>query len=198
MKERCISLASIYDPLVAPFDSFGVRRWRQWAVSAAHGRVLELGVGTGLNLGHYRAIESLTAIDPDGAALQRALTRRNGNAQNISLDQARAEELPFADESFDAVLCTLVFCTIGEPMRALAEVRRVLKAGGAFRMVEHVRVENRVIAGAQDALTPLWKQIAGGCHLNRDTLSSVKQAGFTVRGVSKHIGGMFIGIDAVK
>lgn len=191
-------LAAMYDPIVAPFDSFGVRKWRQWVVSAGHGRVLELGVGTGLNLGHYRAVESVAAIDPDGASLQRAMTRRNSNAENISLNQALAEELPFADDSFDAVLCTLVFCTIGDPLRALNEVRRVLKAGGTFRLVEHVRVENRWIAGAQDAITPLWKEIAGGCHLNRDTLSTIKQAGFTVRGVSRHIGGMFIGIDAVR
>ena len=191
-------LAAIYDPLVAPFDSFGVRKWRQWVVSAAHGRVLELGVGTGLNLGHYRAVESVAAIDPDGASLQRAMARRDGNAQAISLNQARAEELPFADASFDVVLGTLVFCTIGEPTRALAEVRRVLKSGGTFRLVEHVRVENRWVAGAQDTITPLWKQLAGGCHLNRDTLSAVERAGFHVRGVSRHIGGLFIGIDAVN
>lgn len=191
-------LAAMYDPLIAPFDSFGVRKWRQWVVSAAQGRVLELGVGTGLNLGHYHAVESVAAIDPDGASLQRAVARRNGNAQPISLNQARAEELPFADASFDVVLGTLVFCTIGEPMRALNEVRRVLKPGGTFRLIEHVRVENRLIAGAQDAITPLWKQIAGGCHLNRDTLSAVERAGFHVRGVNRHIGGLFIGIDAVK
>ena len=159
--------------------------------------MLELGVGTGLNLGHYRAIDSVAAIDPDGASLQRAMARRDGNA-SISLNQARAEELPFADASFDVVLGTLVFCTIGEPARALSEARRVLKAGGTFRLIEHVRVENRWVAGAQDAITPLWKQIAGGCHLNRDTLSAVQQAGFRVRGVNRHIGGMFIGIDAVN
>lgn len=191
-------LAAMYDPLIAPFDSFGVRKWRQWVVSAARGHVLELGVGTGLNLGHYRTVESVAAIDPDGASLQRAMARRDGNSQAISLNQARAEELPFADESFDVVLGTLVFCTIGEPTRALSEVRRVLKSGGTFRLVEHVRVENRFIAGAQDAITPLWKQIAGGCHLNRDTLSAVQRAGFHVRGVSRHIGGLFIGINAVK
>ncbi len=186
----------MYDPLIAPLDSFGVRRWRQWVVSAARGRVLELGVGTGLNLPHYRTVESVAAIDPDGTSLQRALARRNSHA--ISLHQARAEELPFADESFDAVLGTLVFCTVGDPARALSDARRVLKLGGTFRLVEHVRVENRLVAGAQDAVTPLWKQIAGGCHLNRDTLSAVERAGFHVHGVSRHIGGLFIGIDAVK
>jgi ubiquinone/menaquinone biosynthesis C-methylase UbiE len=191
-------LAAIYDPLIAPFDSMGVRQWREWVVRAARGRVLELGVGTGLNLPHYRAAESIAAIDPDGASLRRALARRNGRGETITLHQARAEELPFADESFDAVVGTLTFCTIGDAARALAEARRVLKTGGAFRIVEHVRVDNRFIAGAQDLVTPLWKEIAGGCHLNRDTRAAVERAGFQVRAVHRHIGGLFIGIDAVK
>ena len=191
-------LAALYDPLIAPFDPMGVRRWREWVVSAAQGRVLELGVGTGLNLPHYRAATSIAAIDPDGASLRRALTRRNGRGEMITLHQARAEELPFADASFDAVVGTLTFCTVGDPARALAEARRVLKTGGAFRIVEHVRVDNRFIAGAQDLVTPLWKEIAGGCHLNRDTRAAVERAGFRVRAVYRHIGGLFIGIDAVK
>jgi ubiquinone/menaquinone biosynthesis C-methylase UbiE len=114
------------------------------------------------------------------------------------LQQARAEELPFADASFDAVVSTLTFCSIGEPARALSEVHRVLKPGGTFRLVEHVRTRNRLIAGMQDALTPLWKQIAGNCHLNRDTLGAVEHAGFHVRQVNRLIGGLFIGIDANK
>ncbi len=191
-------LAALYDPLIAPMDSLGVRRWRQWAVGGARGRVLELGVGTGLNLPHYRAAKSVAAIDPDGASLERAVSKRNGNPPPIELYQATAEALPFADESFDAVVGTLTFCTIPDPDRALSEARRVLKPGGMFRLVEHVRVGNRLIGGVQDAITPLWKQFAGGCHLNRDTLSAVEHAGFQVRGVSRHIGGLFIGIDAVK
>jgi ubiquinone/menaquinone biosynthesis C-methylase UbiE len=191
-------LTSMYDPLIAPLDMIGVRRWREWVVGAARGRVLELGVGTGLNLPHYRAAQMIAAVDPDDTALQYALSRRNGKGEAISLHQALAEELPFADESFDAVLGTLVFCTIGDPARALGEARRVLKVGGRLRLVEHVRVDNRVIAGAQDAITPLWKELAGGCHLNRDTLAAVERAGFRVCEVHPRIGGLIIGIDAVR
>ncbi len=189
-------LAQIYDPVIAPLDALGVRRWREWAVSAAQGRVLEIGVGTGLNLRHYRKAQAIAAIDPDGESLQRARTRRNGTV--IGLSQARAEALPFAEESFDAVVGTLTFCSIGDPIYALGEVRRVLKAGGALRLVEHVRVQNRFIAAMQDVLTPMWCRIAGNCHLNRDTLVAVEQAGFRVRRVNRLIGNLFIGIDAVK
>lgn len=191
-------LATLYDPIVAPFDLFGVRRWRRWAVSVARGRTLEIGVGTGLNLPHYGAVESVAAIDPDGASLERALNRRNGRGTMVLLYQARAEELPFADASFDAVVGTLTFCSIGDPGRALREVRRVLKPGGAFRLVEHVRVKNRFLAFAQDALTPPWRALAGNCHLNRDTVQLIERAGFRVRAVRRLIGGLFIGIDAVK
>ena len=190
--------ATIYDPIIAPFDFFGVRRWRQWATRAACGRTLEIGVGTGLNLPHYRAAQSVAAIDPDGASLKRALNRRDGRGEIVSLYQARAEDLPFADASFDAVVGTLTFCSIGDPERALREVRRVLKPGGAFRLVEHVRVKNRLIARAQDALTPLWREMAGNCHLNRDTAQMIERAGFRVRAVRRLIGGLFIGIDAVN
>jgi len=189
-------MASLYDPIIAPLDSFGVRRWRQWAVSAARGRVLEIGVGTGLNLPHYRNAQSIAAIDPDSESLQCASNRQNGT--RIVLHQARAEELPFANETFDWVVGTLTFCSIGDPARALSEVRRVLKPGGAFRLVEHVRTRNRLIAAMQDAATPYWKQIAGNCHLNRDTLSEVERAGFQVQRVNRLLGGLFIGIDAVR
>ena len=191
-------LATLYDPIIAPFDFFGVRRWRQWTVSAARGRTLEIGVGTGLNLPRYRGVQSVAAIDPDGASLERARSRRDGRGNLVSLYQARAEDLPFANESFDAVVGTLTFCSIGDPEHALREVRRVLKPGGAFRLVEHVRVRNHLIASAQDALTPMWKQVAGNCHLNRDTAQMIERAGFRVRAVNRLIGGLVIGIDAVK
>jgi ubiquinone/menaquinone biosynthesis C-methylase UbiE len=191
-------MAAVYDPLIAPLDPVGVRRWRQWVVSAAHGHVLEVGVGTGLNLPYYPAVESVAAIDPDGASLRRAFSRSERRGLTVSFYQASAEDLPFADRSFDVVLSTLVFCSIGDPERALREVRRVLKNGGTFRVIEHVRVGNGLIAGVQDRVTPLWKQVTGGCHLNRDTLRAIQDAGFHVNRVRRHIGGLFVGIDATN
>ncbi len=191
-------MARVYDPLIGPLDPMGVRKWRKWVVSAAHGDVLELGVGTGLNLPYYPAVQSLAAIDPDRASLRRARPRAGAKGTVTRLLQATAEDLPFGNESFDAVLGTLVFCTIAEPARALRETRRVLKEGGTVRMVEHVRVDNRWFSGVQDRLTPAWMRVAGGCHLNRDTLALVEQAGFQVRAVHRLFRGLVIGIDAVK
>jgi ubiquinone/menaquinone biosynthesis C-methylase UbiE len=187
-------MANAYDSVIAPLDSFGLRRWREWAINAAHGYTLEIGVGTGLNLPHYRNTRFVAAIDPDNESLQSALNRCRGK---MFLQTARAEELPFANDVFDAVVGTLTFCSIGAPGRALDEIRRVLKPGGALRLVEHVRVKNRLGAAVQDALTPYWKQIAGNCHLNRDTLSTVEQAGFEMRQVKRLLGGLLIGIDAI-
>ncbi len=191
-------IAALYDPLIAPLDPMGLRKFRQWAVRAARGNVLELGVGTGLNLRYYGNVRSVAAIDPDGSSLHRALPRRHSNGNSIDLYQASAEALPFADDSFDVVLGTLVFCTIGDPALALDEAKRVLKPGGTLRLVEHVRAPNGPIAWFQVQATPVWKQIAGGCHLDRDTAASVAQAGFTVRAVQSHLGGVLVGIDAVK
>ncbi len=202
-------LAAIYDPLVAPFDPLGVSEWRKWVASAARGQVLELGVGTGRNLPHYDfsashaaagniGVQAVVAIDPDYASLRRAFVRLNGNAKQISLYDARAEDLPFADGSFDAVLGTLVFCTIGNPERALQEAWRVLKPAGRLRLLEHVRVRNKLVAGMQDIATPVWKHLAAGCHLNRDTVAAVERAGFRVTGMDRHLGGLVIGIDAAR
>lgn len=197
-------MAAIYDPLVAPFDPLGVRRWRRWVISAARGRVLELGIGTGMNLPHYSVAESrsvqtaVSAIDPDLASLRRAFSRRSRAFHPVALYQARAEELPFSDDAFDVVVGSLVFCSIRDPNLALREVRRVLKSGGVFRVIEHVRAPNHIVADLQDAVTPVWKHVAGNCHLNRDTLAAVESSGLSVREVHRHLGGVVIGIDAFK
>jgi ubiquinone/menaquinone biosynthesis C-methylase UbiE len=160
--------------------------------------VLEIGIGTGSNVRHYHDVQSVAAIDPDGASLQYAKAKQNGSSTTFRLYQARAEELPFPDEWFDSVIATLVFCTVGDPLVGLSEVFRVLKKGGAFRMVEHVRADQRIIANVQDAMTPMWKVVADGCHLNRNTVESVEHAGFRVKRVQKRFAGIFVGIDAVK
>jgi ubiquinone/menaquinone biosynthesis C-methylase UbiE len=98
----------------------------------------------------------------------------------VALVRARAEALPFRDAAFDTVVASLAFCSVADPGRGLAEVRRVLRPGGTLRMVEHVRARRRWAAWLQDRLQPAWTRLAGGCRPNRDTEGAVEAAGFAV------------------
>jgi ubiquinone/menaquinone biosynthesis C-methylase UbiE len=166
----------IYDALCRLCERGGFGRWRRWLVSGARGRTLDLGCGTGRNLPMLPPDTRAVALDPSAEALQRA--RRRASA--VPLVQARAEALPFRDGTFDTVLSGLVFCSVAEPGRGLAEVRRVLRPGGQLRMLEHVRAVTRWRARLQDFIQPAWTWVAGGCHPNRDTEGTLAGAGFRV------------------
>jgi ubiquinone/menaquinone biosynthesis C-methylase UbiE len=152
---------------------------RRKALARAHGEVLEIGVGTGLNLPLYGpAVRRVRAVEPDGAMLRRARPRAEALPLPIEIVQGTAEALPADDASVDCVVGTWVLCTIPDPVRALVEVRRVLKPGGTYVFAEHVRSETRALAALQHALTPCWRCAAGGCELDRDTLGALQRAGF--------------------
>lgn len=169
--------ALLYDAVMAPLGWMGLNRARQRLVSRVKGRVLEVGTGTGLALPSYPpGVESITAIDIDAEALERARGRRPG----VELLLANVQELPFLDSSFDFVISSLVFCSVEEPARGLAEIRRVLKPSGELHMLEHVRSSHSRQAHFQDWLTPAWCRMTGGCRLNRETFSLVQAAGFEV------------------
>lgn len=153
---------------------------RRLVIPEAHGSVLEVGVGTGLNFGLYGAIDELVGIEPDPHMLARARARTAALPFPVELHQVGAERMPFADARFDTVVVTFTLCTIPDPAAALAEIRRVLKPGGKLFFVEHTRSVQPPLAVLQDALTPLWKQIGGGCHLNRTAVELVRSAGFTL------------------
>ena len=153
---------------------------RRLVVPEATGSVLEVGVGTGLNFGLYRDVTSLAGIDPDPYMLERARPRAAELPFPVELHQTGAERMPFADAHFDTAVVTFTLCTIPDPDAALAEVRRVLKPGGRLLFVEHTRSIQPLASVVQDALTPLWKLIGGGCHLNRPAIDLVGRAGFRV------------------
>src|SRR5262245_21667450 len=157
---------------------------RRLVVPEAKGRVLEVGVGTGLNFGLYRDVTSLAGVDPDPHMLERARARVPELSFPVELHQTGAERLPFPDDHFDTAVITFTLCTIPDPAAALAEVRRVLRPGGRLLFVEHTRSIQPLIGGVQDALTPLWKIIGGGCHLHRRAPELVRAARFTVRNTS--------------
>lgn len=188
--------AAIYDGVMRPVEKLFMRELRQRLVNTAYGRVLEVGVGTGANLPYYPNNVELIGIDPNESFLERARRRALALGRPVTLLAANAEELPFADRSFDIVIATLVFCTVTDPPQALSEVHRVLKPNGQFKLIEHVRMPNPLGARVQDLVTPLWKHIASGCHLNRDTLGLVQSNGFQVESVREYLNGLILEIEA--
>ncbi len=171
--------ASIYDSMTARAERTFMKRIREEIVGGARGRVLEVGAGTGANFPYYRDhAEEVIATEPDHFMLERARRRAEEVVRPIDLRQASAEELPFDDGSFDTVVSTLVMCSVTDPLRALSEVRRVLKPTGEFRLYEHVRYDHAFGAFWQDIITPVWRWVGAGCHPNRDTAGFVREAGF--------------------
>jgi ubiquinone/menaquinone biosynthesis C-methylase UbiE len=126
----------------------------------------------------------------------RSLRRAKHATVPIEVIVARAEALPFPDHTFDTVVGTLVFCTIPEPRQALCELRRISTPEGTALFFEHVRIHRPLAGRLQEWLTPVWKHVAGGCHLNRDTLALLTQAGFTVTCIAPHYKGLFLVIAA--
>jgi ubiquinone/menaquinone biosynthesis C-methylase UbiE len=155
--------------------------FRRETAGRATGRTLEIGAGGGYNFEYYdpQLTMQVEATEPDATMLSYARGRAAQARVPITLTQAPAEALPFADGAFDTVVGTLVFCSIADVPRGLREIARVLKPGGRLLLAEHVRSANAVIAGAQSAVTAVSVRLASNCHWNRDTESAVRQADFT-------------------
>jgi ubiquinone/menaquinone biosynthesis C-methylase UbiE len=164
----------LYDPMCWCLEATGLGRWRAWLTKGARGRTLDLGCGTGRNLPLLP--DGTIGLDPAMESLRKARRR----APKAMLVRASAECLPFKAGVFETVVSGLVFCSVPEPARGLAEVQRVLALGGTLRMLEHVRSESRAGAWLQDFLLPVWKSLTGGCNNNRDTVATVRAAGFTI------------------
>ncbi len=156
---------------------------RKEIIGQAQGLVLEIGAGNGLNFAFYdpAQIQRVEAVEPDSAMLRYARERVKTARVPITLTQAPVEALPFADETFDSAVATLVFCSVTDPALGLSEIRRVLKPGGALLLVEHVRAQGAIASRVQDIITPLTKLMAGNCHWNRDTERAVANAGFAIQ-----------------
>jgi ubiquinone/menaquinone biosynthesis C-methylase UbiE len=153
---------------------------RQLVVPLAHGRVLEIGIGTGLNLPFYdrSRVQALVGVDP--ALQMHRLARKRLQATGITAELVglSAEKLPLEDRSFDSVVCTYTLCSIPDPHRALVEMKRVLKPGGKLLFSEHGRAPDESVRRWQSRLQPLWGRIAGGCQLGRDIPALLSAAGF--------------------
>ena len=172
------------DHIVPVLINLAMRRqelvaYRSHVIPAAEGRVLEIGVGSGLNLPFYsRNVERLVGLDPSPKLL--SMVRRNlkRNASPVELIEGSAEAIPLKTNSVDTVVTTWTLCSIPDADRALREMHRVLRPGGHLLFVEHGRAPEPNVRWWQDRLTPVWKRIGGGCHLNRAIQMLIEDAGF--------------------
>jgi SAM-dependent methyltransferase len=184
--------AALYDPMLARMGEKHMGPLRTAVVGGAAGKVLELGSGTGANFAFYdwAKVESLIATEPDPFMLQRASAKIGSVATDptvrakVSVMPAPAESLPFDDASFDCIVSTLVFCTVGDPARSISEAYRVLKPGGTFRFIEHI-ASTGFEATLQRDIQPVYGWTAAGCNLNRYTEDTLRSAGFEVRVASR-------------
>jgi SAM-dependent methyltransferase len=174
--------ARLYDRICALEEKRGLLGWRRQLVGGLTGDVVEFGAGTGLNFAHYPSDVRVLASDRDPVMLARAIDRAREAKANVTLFVADAQgRIPLKDASADLIVSGLVMCSIPEPAVAVQEVARILKPGGTFRFMEHVRAGDGTFRGKfQDVINPLWLKISGGCNCNRRTVDVVEGAGFEV------------------
>jgi SAM-dependent methyltransferase len=179
---------SLYDRYVLPrmldlaCGVLPIRKQREKVVPNAHGRVLEVGVGSGQNLRHYdmSRVEALIGLDPS-PELRRLAERRAREAKvEVQWLGLKAEQIPLPDASIDSIVVTYTLCTIADTSAALSEMRRVLKPDGKLYFSEHGRAPHPAVARLQDSLTPIWKRFAGGCTLNRDIPALLRGSHFDI------------------
>jgi len=159
-----------------------IMRQREKIVPLAQGCVLEVGVGSGLNLPYYDAgkVTKVIGLDPSPEMTRKAARAARRARIEVELLNAPAENIPLASGSVDTALITYALCTIPETTRALREIARVLRPGGRLLFCEHGRAPDASVRKWQDRITPVWKRVGGGCHLNRDIPALIEQGGFAI------------------
>lgn len=188
-------LSSVYDRGMLPLEWLIFRRLRRQTFPRISGSVLELGIGTGVNLPLYGPEARVTGCDASEEML--AWAARHRTRVPVALAQADAQRLPFADSSFDVATASLLFCSVTDPARGLAEARRVLRPSGRLVLLEHTRGSS-LGAWLTDTFHPLWHAWSRECHLNRETAQAVAEAGFQVKRVERHALGIVRVIEAIK
>ncbi len=180
--------ARFYDRFIRPTEDACLAAWRASLLSELDGEVLEIGAGTGLNLPYYSdRVTRLVLSEPDRHMRARLASRiRSAAPATVELSDAALESLPMPDDSFSAVVSTLVLCSVNDLARGLGEIKRVLVPGGKFAFLEHVAAEDRPQRLKwQQRFEPLWVSISGNCHLARRTERAIVAAGFDIAHVKR-------------
>lgn len=151
-------------------------------VPLARGDVFEIGCGGGINQRFYSpaAITRYAGIDPGGKLLDYARAAARQHGWDADIKDGIGEDIPFEDSSFDTVVCTYTMCSVHDQARVVREMRRILRPGGKLLFLEHGRAPDANVAKWQDRIEPVWKPLAGGCHLTRPITSAVRDGGFVV------------------
>lgn len=168
--------AAIYDPFLTLAERAGMRERRRRLLASARGRVLEIGAGTGLNLDHYPAgVDELLLSEPAPPMAKRLSQRLSKSGLKGEVLDAKAERLPLPDASVDTVVSTMVLCTVGDPVGALAEIKRVLAPDGRLLFCEHVRSDSPRLERWQRRLAGPWAAFAEGCRCDQPTLELIRR-----------------------
>jgi demethylmenaquinone methyltransferase/2-methoxy-6-polyprenyl-1,4-benzoquinol methylase len=176
-------IAPIYELIDLPLELFFFRKWRKEALSGLSGKILEIGVGSGRNLKYYPAGCSVTGIDASEGMLEKAREKAR-EMKNVNLLLMDAEHLEFPDSSFDYVITTFVLCTIPDPVKALKEMRRVLKPSGELISLEHMHSSNPIIDLFEHLIDPFLFYLLGD-HTTRHTARNIEEAGFKIKEAKK-------------
>ncbi len=181
---------SVYGKYILPhlihhaMKSEDIEKEREQLIPYATGVTVEIGFGSGLNLPFYKGVTKLYAVDPSNELWKLAEKGIKKASFPVEFIQTGAEKLPFRDQSINTVVSTWSLCSVTNPEKVLNEIRRVLKPTGKFILIEHGKSSKPYVAAWQVRLTPIWKIFAGGCHLDRDVVELLTQAGF--QGVNLH------------
>jgi len=179
-------MAAVYDGMMRGSEEACLAAWRKALLAELSGAVLEIGAGTGSTLGLYpKAVTRLVMCEPD-PHMRRKLQAKAGTSANVEIFPFSIENWTFKEQTFDAVVCSLVLCSVKDQKSALARIRKVLKPGGRLVFLEHVAADGRPNRLKwQRTIEPVWKHLMGNCHLTRRTEAEIQAAGFRIEQIQR-------------